>query len=139
MLASGKAVGVAASAAVTAGSASPALAGIARTRGAVTARDVFEAAGRGDAYAQRLVHRTGEYLAVAVVNLVNIFDPQLVILGGGLTHTGDLLVTAVHDALGRWTACFTDGRKALARAALGQDAALAGAVAVARQGLDARP
>jgi glucokinase len=136
VLAGGKALGLAASADIAPGSA---LAEVAHTRGAVTARDVLEAASRGDAHAGRLVRRTGEYLAVAIVNLVNVFDPQRVILGGGLTQTGDLLVVAVRAALGRWTACFADGRKALVPAALGGDAALAGAVAVARQGLDARP
>jgi glucokinase len=135
VLAGGKALGAFASTDVPGDSA---LAAIALGQGAVSARDVFEAARAGDAHAQRLVRRTAEYLAVAIVNVVNVFDPQRVILGGGLAQTGDLLVTAVREALGHWTGCFVDGRKALVSTALGQDAALVGAVAVARHGLEAR-
>jgi glucokinase len=139
VLAGGKAVGAAATADVAAGAASTALAAVAARGEAITARDVFAAASDGDPYAQRLVHRTGEYLAVAVANLVNLFDPQRVILGGGLTRTGDLLLAAIRDGLGRWAACLADGRKALVPAALGEDTGVAGAIGVALQGLGARP
>ena len=139
VLAGGKALGAAACADVRAGTASQALAELARVQGAISARDVFVAAERGDPYAARLVRRTGEYLAVAIVNLVNVFDPQRIILGGGLTQTGNLLVASIREALDRRPACFAGGDTLLAPAALGEDAALAGAVAVARQGLETWP
>jgi glucokinase len=135
VLASGQAVGATASAAIAGGAASPALEALARDGTAITARDVFAAASGGDAYARGLVQRTGEWLAVAVVNLVNLFDPQRVVLGGGLTHTGDLLVAAVRDALGRRAGWLATDPKVLVPAALGPDTGVAGAAAVALDAL----
>jgi glucokinase len=101
----------------------------------VTARDVFAAAAAGDAYARSVVARTGEYLAVAVANLVNLFDPERVIVGGGLTHTKGLLLDALGAALAHWTAGPADGGWTVAPAGLGADAGIAGAMAVALRGL----
>lgn len=134
-LASGKAIGLAVTAELRAGPVASELAALAARAGAVTARDVFAAAAAGDAYARRVVARTGDYLAVAVANLVNLFDPERVIIGGGLTHTKDLLLDAVRAALSRWTAGPADGTWTVAPAGLGADAGMAGAMAVALRGL----
>jgi glucokinase len=134
-LASGQAVGEIVTAELASGvAASSSLATIAASGRAITARDVFSAAAAGEPYACDVVRRTGEYLAVAVVNLVNLLDPRRVVVGGGLTHTGHLLVDAIREALGRWTACGGDAAKIVLPAALGEDTGLRGAMAVALQG-----
>jgi glucokinase len=134
VLASGKAVGQTATADVAAGAQSPALSMIAAGGEPITARDVFAAAADGDAYALDVVRHTGEFLAIAVANLVNLFDPGRVVLGGGLTHTGHLLLDAVRLGLERWTACVGDATKIVVPAKLGADTGLAGAMAVALRG-----
>jgi len=58
----------------------------------VSAQSVFLAALQGDSLAQQLISRTGYFLGVGLVNLVNIFNPQLILLGGGLSRMGQLLL-----------------------------------------------
>lgn len=54
--------------------------------GPVTARHVFEAAETGDDLARTLVAREAEYLARGFVNLLHLFSPQAVIVGGGVSR-----------------------------------------------------
>lgn len=58
----------------------------------VSARRVFLAAQDGDRLANELISRTGYYLGVGLVNIVNIFNPQLILIGGGLSRMGQLLL-----------------------------------------------
>jgi glucokinase len=57
----------------------------------LTPRELAEAAKAGDALAQRIWDRTGDYLAIGIVNVVQSFNPSIVVLGGGISNVGDLL------------------------------------------------
>ena len=59
--------------------------------GKVTARVIQDAAERGDSLAKELIGRTGYYLGVGLANLINIFNPELIVIGGGLSNIGDML------------------------------------------------
>ena len=65
------------------------MAGIAGDRG-VTGEIVLEAAERGDAVAEEIIRRAGRYLGLGLVGLLNTFNPEALILGGGLVGLGDL-------------------------------------------------
>jgi len=65
----------------------------------LSARNVFAAARRGDAVAQRVVALEVERIALAIAAIVPIVDPELVILGGGIGRNGDLLLEPVTKAL----------------------------------------
>jgi glucokinase len=101
----------------------------------ITARDVFEAAEAGDNFSRRAVSQAAEYLAIAVVNLVNLLDPERIIFGGGLTRTPSLLYAGVAEALASWRALLVDARNTLCLSPLGQDAGIVGAMAAALQGV----
>jgi len=58
----------------------------------VTARQIHAAAEQGDRLAQELIGETGYYLGVGLANLINIFNPELIIIGGGLSNIGDMLL-----------------------------------------------
>jgi len=58
----------------------------------VSARKVHLAAQKGDRLANELISQTGYYLGVGLVNMVNIFNPQLILIGGGLSRMGKLLI-----------------------------------------------
>ena len=58
----------------------------------VTPLMVVEAAKRGDKLAFNLMEKTGEYLGIGVANLINIFNPELVVVGAGVSRAGDLLL-----------------------------------------------
>jgi glucokinase len=57
----------------------------------ITARLVYEAATRGDPVALEVVRDTAKFLGAGVANLLNIFNPEVVVLAGGVTHAGDAL------------------------------------------------
>jgi glucokinase len=57
----------------------------------LTTRELAAAANAGDALAKRIWDETGDYLAIGIVNVVQSFNPGIVVLGGGVTKVGDLL------------------------------------------------
>jgi glucokinase len=57
----------------------------------ITAATVFEASKRGDQVALEVVRDTAHFLGVGISNLINIFNPDLVVVAGGVTQAGDLL------------------------------------------------
>ncbi|MEW6515954.1 MAG: ROK family protein [candidate division FCPU426 bacterium] len=61
----------------------------------VTAKKVFEAARSGDPGARDIIRRTGVYLGIAVANVINLLNPELVIIGGGVSQAGEELLRHV--------------------------------------------
>jgi predicted NBD/HSP70 family sugar kinase len=61
----------------------------------LTAEDVFEAARKGEPWAWTVINETVDYLAIAVANLVSAFDPELVVLGGGVSRSADMLISPI--------------------------------------------
>lgn len=95
---------------------------------------VTEAARAGDAVALRAFGRVGEWLGVGTANLVAAFDPEIVVVGGGLSAAGDLLLEPARAAL-RTSLVGARHRDVppVARAALGPEAGAIGAADLARQ------
>lgn len=57
----------------------------------VTAKKIFDAAKKGDKIAGQIVMQTAYYLGVAVSSLINVFDPDIVVIGGGIAQAGSIL------------------------------------------------
>ncbi|RLK13764.1 putative NBD/HSP70 family sugar kinase [Micromonospora sp. M71_S20] len=109
----------------------------ARGRDALLA--VFDAADRGDLRAQTAVRQAGDWLGFGVANLVNIFNPEMVIFGGGMR---DLYLAAAAQVRSRLNsialpACLEHVR--LRTPKLGDDATLIGAAELAFERLLADP
>jgi glucokinase len=97
---------------------------------AIDSRAVFAAARAGDALAIRLVDEEAEILGRGFVSLIHIFSPEVVILGGGLSHEFDRLHPGIERYITDWAMpAFKDVR--VTRAALGQNSGLIGAAALA--------
>ena len=64
-----------------------------------TAEDVANAARAGDAGASALWAETVEALSCGLISIVNLFEPELVVLGGGVTRSGELLIEPVRAAV----------------------------------------
>jgi len=58
----------------------------------IDAKVVFQAAEGGDELAKKLISRLAYYFGIGLVNLVNIFNPELILIGGGVAKMGDLLL-----------------------------------------------
>ncbi|MFW6133830.1 MAG: ROK family protein [Planctomycetota bacterium] len=102
-----------------------------REKGAIDARDVEEAALAGDPLAAEQWDEMARYLAQGCVNICRIYDPDEIVLAGGMAKAGDALLTPVRkhfDAL-NWT--LAGPRASIALAQLGSDAGAIGAAGVA--------
>lgn len=57
----------------------------------ITAKTVFDSAQKGDLKAKKLIEDYTEYLSIGIANLINIFKPEIVLLGGGISKQGENL------------------------------------------------
>jgi glucokinase len=97
----------------------------------VTARDVAEAAAAGDPVAARIWDETMEILGSAIANILDVFNPELVVLGGGVTRAGRQLLDPVRE-IGRSLAMAPAARSGeVVLAGLGEDLGVVSAAAVA--------
>ena len=67
----------------------------------VTAQTVYEAAAAGDPLALEVVHDTARYLGTGVANLINILNPEVVVICGGVTRAGERLFTPLRREVAR--------------------------------------
>ncbi|MGH7548942.1 MAG: ROK family protein [Gemmatimonadales bacterium] len=67
----------------------------------ITAQVVYEAAHDGDDYALEVVKDTARFLGAGVANLVNVFNPQVVVICGGVTLAGDRLFAPLRSEVKR--------------------------------------
>ncbi len=80
---------------------SPALASVLARTGTIRPVDVTQAADQGDPAAQALLHRSALLLGSSLATLVNVFNPDLVILGGGMARASAHLIDAIREAIHR--------------------------------------
>jgi predicted NBD/HSP70 family sugar kinase len=77
------------------------LASILAATGTIRPVDVTTAADKGDPAAQALLHRSAVLLGSSLATLVNVFNPDLVVLGGGMARASAHLIDAIRDAIHR--------------------------------------
>jgi glucokinase len=97
----------------------------------ITAKTVGEAATAGDQLAIDVITRAGYIIGLGIVSLMHLFNPQIVVVGGSVTKTGDLLFEPMRRAV-RENAMADDYwlNVPIIPAALGDDVALIGAAAL---------
>jgi glucokinase len=80
-----------------------ALDALARDQGFPDGKAAVEAAQGGDADAVRIIRTIGERLGIGIANAINIFDPDVVAIGGGVSSAGDLLLDPAERVARRFT------------------------------------
>ena len=105
---------------------------ISEERGVVNGRTAFEAAKKGDKAAEEVVSKYAQYIAAGTVSMINIFQPEKLIIGGGISREGDYLLNPVREFCNA-KSYKTDGKKTIIEAAtLFNDAGIIGAALSAR-------
>jgi glucokinase len=105
----------------------------------VAAKDVAEAAAAGDAVAGRIWDETTAILASSVANFLDLFNPELIVLGGGVTRAGEQLLAPVRDGALAQAMGPAAGSGQVVLAELGDSLAVLAAATVAFERLDTRP
>jgi glucokinase len=113
-----------------------ALGGALAERGEVGGETVTEAALAGDETAVEVVALVGRRLGAALSSLANIFEPEVIVVGGGVMAAGELLLEPARAEL-RARALAPMNAARVAAAELGDDAGMIGAATMARLELDA--
>lgn len=129
-LASGRAIAKAAVDGIAAGISSDLLTRANGNPDLITTKLVAKAASNGDAFSNELLEKAANYLGVGVAILMNLFAPEVVILGGGVTESGPVLLNKVRKvALAKAMQDITDGVN-IQLATFGKNAALMGAISL---------
>ncbi len=102
---------------------------IAARDGKFSARTPFRAAELGDEAAVAVVDRYVSYLACAIANFINIFQPEVLAVGGGVSNEGERLLAPLRDRVDAeiYGNGASGARTRIVRAALGNDAGIVGA------------
>jgi len=102
-----------------------------QTHPSLSTVQIADAALKGDLLAISAFERAGYYLGIAVANYLAIFDPSIVVFGGGVSQAGDLLFKPFEESLRKhvFHPHYLDGL-VITKAALGDDAGLLGALAL---------
>ncbi|MDN4593362.1 ROK family protein [Polycladomyces subterraneus] len=98
--------------------------------GLVRAEHVFEAYRMGDAQAEIIIRQTVLYLAIGLSNLIHIFNPGKIVVGGGVSRAGDMLFPLLREQLESYLMAPFRGTCEVVPASLGEDAGVLGAAAL---------
>jgi glucokinase-like ROK family protein len=99
----------------------------------VTAEMVAEAAKKGDVVAWNVFHRAAEYLGIGISALINLFNPEAIVIGGGVTEAGDVLFDAVRNTVKARSLNRISKEVEILPATFGLKAAVMGAVSLIMQ------
>jgi glucokinase len=108
------------------------LQGVERKHGALTAKDIFDAAALGDALAEKIVEETAFYLAVGATNMMHTIDPDTVVYGGGMIAAGETFLERIRRHIRQLAFPLPAERTEIRYAQLGSDAGFIGAAGCAR-------
>jgi len=98
---------------------------------ALTGPMITEMAFDGDAVASAAVRVIGERLGVGIANLVNIFNPEVVVIGGGVIAAGELLLEPAREVMRRRALSPAKEMVRVVETAFGADSGMIGAALLA--------
>jgi len=104
----------------------------------LTAFRVFEAAHSGEKWAREAVRLTGECLGIAIGILLNVFNPSVVVIGGGVSKSLDALEPHIRRSVARHAFRQMIAAARIERARLGNDAGMVGAAMLVRDAISPR-
>lgn len=94
--------------------------------GALSAKTVFDAVKAGDEVAIEIAEQFGEYLGKGLANVAAVVNPEIFVIGGGVSKAGDILISYVEPVFQKYAFTACRGAK-FALATLGNDAGIYGA------------
>jgi glucokinase len=108
------------------------LANYASGSGALSSKEIFDAAAAGDALAAKIVEDTAYYLAVGATNMLHTIDPDMVVFAGGMVAAGDDFLNRIRKHVKELAFPVPAAKAQIRYALLGNDAGFIGAAACGR-------
>ncbi len=100
----------------------------------VNSRLVHEAALQGDALAIDVLRRAGRYLGIGIINLLHLFNPEMIVIGGSVSKAGDFLFDPMWETIRARSHPIYWENLRIVSAELGDDVGLLGALALVLSG-----
>lgn len=97
----------------------------------LTAKDVYEAGETGDELALEVFRRAGFYLGLALAGLINVLNPEVIVIGGGASAGWNLFLPHLQATIKSRAYSEPAARAKIVRAELGDDAGILGAAKLA--------
>lgn len=98
----------------------------------ITLADIIDAALQDDILAIELIEEVGATLGKAIAGLINIFNPELVVIGGVISKSGDYLLLPLRSAVKKYSLNLVSSETPIVVSKLGDKAAITGACMLAR-------
>ena len=102
----------------------------------ITAKMVSEAYDLGDIVAIETLHETGEILGFGLVNVINLYNPEIIIIGGGMAAAGERLLEKTRKTINNHALKIPNEKCTVITALLGDAAGMVGAAIYAKQKLE---
>jgi glucokinase len=93
----------------------------------VTSKLLFQCAAAGDPLSKAVVDKVGNYLGLALSHVGNVMNPDKIVIGGGVSQAGDILLDPVRSAFGKYAFKRVSKSTKISLATLGNDAGVIGA------------
>jgi len=104
-----------------------------RQNGSVTAKDVMDCGRHGDLLAEKVIQEVSFYLGLVLANIANTLNPEKIVLGGGVSKAGAVLLDPVKVSFAKFAFSPVKASTELALATLGNDAGVIGAAWMAKK------
>ncbi len=101
----------------------------------ITSYDIFDAYGNEDPVAVKVIGSCVEFWGMAVANLVSLFNPEKIIIGGGVFGPAKSLIPAIKNEAARWAQPISIGQVSVEASGLAGDAGVYGAAYLAYKNL----
>ena len=98
----------------------------------ITVRDILEAVDKEDMLAIEVMEQIGASLGRAIAGLINMFNPEVIVLGGTLCSAKDYLLLPIKSAINKYALNFVSKDTAIKVSKLGESAGLIGICAITR-------
>ncbi len=99
----------------------------------ITAKMVDQAASQGDELALSVIHETGEYVGIAIADLLNLINPQMVIVGGPVARFGQVFLDSIRETVHQRALSLPASTAQIVLSKLKEDAEAIGAAALVLQ------
>ncbi len=98
----------------------------------ITPKIIYEAAAAGDMLAIEIWRETAQYLATALAGIINVLNPELIVIGGGVANAGKYLFDPLRDMIKKRVFPFLAEKTKIVRAQLGEEAGIIGSAMLAK-------
>ncbi len=97
----------------------------------LTSENIFDAGSEGDPLALKVFNRMGTYLGVGIASLINLFNPELIVIGGGVANAWELFETPMREQIAKRAFPVPAQRAKVVKSECGDNAGLLGVARLA--------